>query len=164
MFNNTDIEKYRSIKAPESLKGRVMELETENKKRFNVYKFAQIAACLMLVCVLGFAGMNTIPAKVNYNGIIAENEIYLSDSGIAVASVRSAQISNEIEINALLFSNIKISGGYFEVINNRNGEIIYSGNDYLASGKTILRVYPENESAVLTLSRLFFERDIVIKK
>lgn len=69
MLNNSDIEKYRSIKAPAELKNRVLEQAAAarpKRKILNIRTMSAIAACflVLLVCI-PFLNTNKAPVTIS---------------------------------------------------------------------------------------------------
>ena len=82
MFDEKDILKYRSIKAPDELKGRIEEALFENKKEkhFSVKPFIAVAASFVVILsVLLVSGLSFDRVSLMYNGQTITDEGYSID-------------------------------------------------------------------------------------
>ncbi len=157
MFKESEIKAYKSIKAPESLKEKVLGCNTAVKKTKNtVYKqITVLAACLVLVFSIGFAGIKTtVPSIYVGNAEISGDTVYVLQGDISLASSRSANVDNRIvKIDSVLNTTVTIENGSFDVISQNTGNSVFSGKEYSAKGKvTILINVNKGEKAVLTVS------------
>lgn len=159
---------YKSKKAPDDLKDRILESaesssQKNSKKSF--YKYAQlIAACLVAVLCIGFVGAGITSSTVYLDGkpfygeqISVEDE---AAQGVSRASLNAGQL---IEIDLKLETKISISNGEFTLTDCETGEHIYTGNEYSHKGKVNLKVeLPYGESGELTLQNILSEREITL--
>lgn len=161
---------YKSIKAPEGLKVRVMaecgNVQVKKSKK-PVYKYVQvIAACLVVCFFMGFVGMGMTSSTVYLDGkVYMGEEITLQQSASNPAIQRAAINSNQvIEIDAKIQTRISLSTGEFTLVNSETGETIYSGNEYSVKGKVIIQVsLAQGESAELKLENILSSRTISLE-
>ena len=156
MFNKRDIEKYQSIAPSEDLKKRVMatyEQGTETKKHSLLYKqVSLIAACVVLVIVGAvFVRTEFTEIKLYTNGeVISENSVILDGYGIGLASERSVSdnvVVINLETNAFLESEIKVSQGELSVFDRKTGEVISVGEACSVKGQVSIQWVVEKENA-----------------
>ena len=161
---------YKSIKAPESLKSRIMA-DCENaqapKSPKTAYKYIQvIAACLVACLCIGFVGMSMSSSTVYLNGeVYMGDEIALEQNVPSPAMQRAAVIGGQvIEVDAKLETKISISAGEFTLLDSETSEIIYSGNEYSVKGKVIIEVsLIDGENAEITLQNILSSRTISLE-
>ncbi len=161
---------YKSIKAPESLKARVMA-DCENaqvqKSKKPAYKYIQvIAACLVACLCIGFVGMGMVSSTVYLNGEIYMGEEIALEQNVPSPAMQRAIVNGGqvIEIDAKLETKISISAGEFTLLDSETGEMIYSGNEYSVKGKVIVQVsLKDGENAELQLQNILSSRTISLE-
>ncbi len=153
MFSQSEIKAYKEIKAPDSLKEKLLtgnSIKSSHKKP--VYKqLLTIAACVVLVFSVGFAGVKiNIPSVYIGGSKLNGNEAHISQSDIMLA--RSFEKSNVIAINSVLNADISIENGTFNVLFENAEDNILSIKNYSAKGEINIQVNAEaGEKVVLII-------------
>lgn len=168
MFEENDIEKYRQIKAPEELKARVLSdcTETSSRKTVIYKRITVMAACLVMLVAAGFVCKSKLSANIYVNGDkFSGNELTVYNDNLNIASQRNVdECEYNIEINARIKTKISISNGEFLIWNAENDEFLFSGDEYTAKGKIMIKIdLDEGELAILKIKNLFFNKEIQIK-
>ena len=181
MISENEKNKYQSIKAPQELKKRIendiQKLQTESvneqskqsntmfggdaSPKFQIKKIASaIAACILVVFMVGFVGVGMNSAPVYLNGeVFYGEEINLPQSSMVQrASVDGGKV---IEIDCRFETKLSAENGEFTLTDRETGEVIYTGNEYSVKGKVLISVsVPEGEKTVLKLQNILSEREI----
>jgi ABC-type hemin transport system ATPase subunit len=170
VLSDSDKKKYQSIKAPESLKARVMadcQSGTVKKTKRTVNKYVQvIAACLLVVFVIGFVGAGKSSSTVYLNGDVFNGEKIILEQSSTEDAVQRATFSSRqvVEINARFTTEVSVSGGQFTLTDVQTGEQIYSGNKYSVKGKVLIEIHlEEGDKGVLTLENIFGKKEISVQ-
>ena len=188
MISENEKNKYQSVKAPHELKKRIendiqkLQTESVNKQSkrsstmfgsnvspkflipnssFQIKKIASaIAACILVVFMVGFVGVGMNSAPVYLNGeVFYGEEINLPQpSMVQRASVDGGKV---IEIDCRFETKLSAENGEFTLTDRETGEVIYTGNEYSVKGKVLVSVsVPEGEKTVLKLQNILSEREI----
>lgn len=142
MFDNNQLEQYRSVKAPDDLRASVMKIE--KTKSAKIYSFPQkvmpaVAVCFAVIIAVGalFTAQNSIGA-----------EIVQPDFQVA-SLYRSVNRSVMIQVDTGKDSVISVSNGSF-TFEGKN-EMLTSAN---ISGKVFIEWYADSqEENILTVKK-----------
>ncbi len=167
MFNENDIEKYRSIAPPKALKERVMatyDNGTKRKPQIKLYKqISLIAACVVLVIVSSVV-VKTGVGKIDLfadNSRVSEMSVTFNENGVQMASERTViNDSVDFRIKTFIKSEISVSQGKLSLCDEKTGEVIASGNPCSVKGDVCIRWSPESgseETAEIKISNIFSE-------
>ncbi len=164
MISENEKNKYQSIKAPEELKQRIANdiknIQPSEKKKSNRRIIEAIAACILVVFMVGFVGVGINSAPVYLNGeVFYGEEINLPQSSMVQrASVDGGKV---IEIDCRFETKFSAENGEFTLTDRETGEVIYTGNEYSVKGKVLVSVsVPEGEETILKLQNILSEREI----
>ncbi len=165
MIDPKQVEAYRQLKAPDTLKQRVMEsaeMRTEPLKlKPRWFKTLGGVACLVIVCVAAFFAMRpTSETEVLYEGEP------LSAQPVTIAPAMTAKavpfgekmvtpVGVPLEINLSTETKISVSAGELQVYEAGTGELLFVGTDLTADRDLTVRwdlSGVENASTELSLT------------
>ena len=164
MFDKPEVDSYRQISAPQSLRAKVMaQAEAAQPQQHRTpYRFVSIAAaaaCLVLVAVGILLGRPAPDAVITLNGSPLSSEaVYLTpdENAPMLASARTVSPENVVfMVETDGAADISVSAGTFAIYSQPEGEFITSGTDCSAAGtmRVEWNVNLENgESAVITIA------------
>lgn len=138
MFDKKEIEAYRSISAPDTLRDRILN-EYESETKSPKYTFAgvakmlgSLAACFVLAVVFSVLAVGNFgSASVSYNGeALSENEIVLADENAGISPLFARMIS-QTEVPLLFTLNDKtefsVSDGVMQMMDPDTEELLDFG-------------------------------------
>ncbi len=118
MFEEKELEQYRSITAPQSLKARVMAQENKSHKIISFPRKAlSLAACIAVVIVCAFAFGNS------------GTSVSISSAPMAVS--RSADTCIMLDVDVRKDAVVTVSGGMLKSENGLSSQIEISGKTQL---------------------------------
>ena len=123
MFSEKQLEQYGAVKAPDSLKAKVMKLETQ--KNAKIYTFprktvAAVAACLAVIIAIGSYFSTAV-------------DVQLVTAPYQTAAYQRATVEERVVIK------LDIAGGY---------EVSVSQGSFCVDGETVATVQLEGESEI----------------
>ncbi len=168
MINEKDKKEFKGIRAPETLKARILE-DCENvtvaEKNYTRKYIQIIAACLLVVFTASFFGVGLYSAPVYVNGDMHfGKELSLNSYEPSLAMQRGYNKNQLIEVDANFETEISLIGGEFTLLDSRTGEEIYSGNKHSVKSKVIIQINSiDGEEAVLNIQNIFSGKEIILK-
>ncbi len=143
MIDPKQVDAYRQIKAPDTLKQRVMESAELRAKPITLNRQWQKAlggvACLVIVCIAAFFMMRPTPgAEVLYEGEPLSAEVISITPAMAAKAVPFGEkmvtpIGIPLEIKLSRETKISVSGGELQVYDPESGELLFVGTDLTAA-------------------------------
>ena len=154
MFEQKEIQAYRSIKAPSELKNRITaDCEAENVRgirkiggAFPMHGFVRslsaVAACFALaVAIFSLTRMNTELVTLSYGGsaVTAEGVAISAPTAFADSMAREiTPLGIELAFDIRGEATITVSGGCLYIVSADGTETISLGNEVTITGDTVL--------------------------
>ena len=144
MFDNKEIEAYRSISAPADLRNRVLSFDTEERKPARntarmIRRVSTLAACLVLmICfsAMAITSMGAVGISVSGDALEKNETMTVLENGVAPLSYDKRSLS-QVEIPMTLAieheTAITVSGGALCIVEEETDEIretVLSGTVY----------------------------------
>lgn len=137
MFNQKEIEAYKSIKAPDSLRDNIMaDYDLDYTPKHTLYSgrlkaFASVAACVILIIAFSVFTMKdfgSFSASVNGERLSSESILFTSNQpALMTADARAlSTVSVPIELDIHRDTEITVSNGTMQVLDDKTGEVLFT--------------------------------------
>ncbi len=163
MFNQKEIEAYRSVSAPVDLRDKILSsgADMAPKKRTPreyMRRASSIAACFVLVAVLTvFAAGSFGNVSVSLSGSeLYEDKsmTYVSNGGAQSISVHRERTETTIPLAFDGHAELSVSNGVMKIVSEETQEVLYTGTDYSIDGKTLVHwvVYADDTAQTFEMT------------